>query len=77
MLISIFLSSCEDNIITSSNTPYYIVKSIRTIENDTILSRYYCDTDKNYNLYQNSIYFRDTIGKYNIGDKLKAEFIKY
>ena len=75
----LLFSSCENNIITKTdltNEIYYNIYDIESIDKETLRCRYFCKTGFDYIYYNNKIVFRDTIGKYKIGDKVIAEFIK-
>ena len=79
ILITVLLiSSCTgDAIITQSsskNVNPYVIEKIESY--DSIKCLYYGSTQKGYFNFMNDITFYDSIGKYKIGDKVKAEFIK-
>ena len=77
IFILLGISSCQDNIATTSNNVEYKITDIEVHLQDTSLCRYKGSTDTGNHIYfQDKIYFLDSIGKYNIGDKVQAEFIK-
>lgn len=85
-LISIFcilflLTSCENNIVTnikSSNATYVVqaIEIINSYEKDSVdnFSRYFVNTERGYTYYDNDISFIDSVGKFNVGDEIVANF---
>lgn len=77
IITTLFLSSCQDNIITNSlPLEPYVVTDITEFSNKKVYARYFVDNNSDYVYYTDKISFIDSIGKYNIGDSVKAEFIK-
>lgn len=81
LLFLLLLTGCGDLIITQPNSDEtmsitsYKVDEIESAYS-TVLCIYHCKTGMDYWNYKDKISFADTIGKYKIGDSVRAEFIK-
>ena len=76
-ILATLLSSCDSNIITLSSTcNSYIITEIKRFDDSNKRAKYIATTYADYIYYKDDIVFVDTIGKYVIGDSVKAEFVK-
>lgn len=71
ILFVLSIMSCSDVIITeSANLDHnYVIGSIESID-DKVLCLYNLDTNVGYIHYINIFSFRDTIGKFSVGDTI-------
>lgn len=79
-LCTLLFISCQNNIITEhdgNSVQVYVITNItKAGSGDTVTCRYLASTNQDYIYYRNNISFCDTIGKYKIGDKVTAKFVK-